>query len=178
MDMAPQIEEVRPSDPVSYYRARYYDQSAGRFISEDPIGFAGEQNFYSYSNNRVPDLDDPFGLCPQDKPCHCGCKKCHTVNMLVTGYDNSFRSTGKNPGDRGYGITTSGAKAEPGTIAAPRHIPFGTGMYVPDYGCGTVQDRGGRKTIAGTHIDVWFSTTKQADNWGVHRHVPVEVCDD
>jgi len=98
--------------------------------------------------------------------------------MLVTGYDNSFKSTGKNPGDPGYGITTSGAKAGPGTIAAPRNISFGTGMYVPGYGCGVVKDRGGRKTIAGTHIDVWFSTEKEANNWGLHRNVPVEVCDD
>ena len=161
-----------------FYRARYYDPNLGRFLSEDPIGFAAEQNFYSYANNRVADLDDPFGLCPQDPKCHCGCTKCHIVNMLVTGYDNSYQSTGKNPGDPGYGITTSGKKAAPGTIAAPRNIPFGTGMFVPGYGCGTVTDRGGRKTIAGTHIDVWFSTTQAANNWGVHRHVPVEVCDD
>jgi RHS repeat-associated protein len=162
----------------SYYRARYYDPTPGRFGSEDPIGFAGELNFYSYSNNRVVDFDDPFGLCPQDPKCHCGCAKCHIVKMLVTGYDNSFQSTGKNPGDPGYGITTSGKKAGPGTIAAPRNIPFGTGMFVPGYGCGAVTDRGGRKTIAGTHIDVWFSTTQAANNWGAQRHVPVEVCDD
>jgi 3D domain len=62
--------------------------------------------------------------------------------------------------------------------AAPRNIPFGTGVFVPGYGCGTVSDRGGRKTIAGTYIDVWFSSEQQANNWGVKRHVPVEVCDD
>jgi len=164
-------------DP-SYYRARYYDSTSGRFISEDPSGFAGGANRYEYANNRVADLDDPFGLCPQDPKCHCDCKKCHIVKMLVTGYDNGFKSTGKNPGDPGYGFTASRTKAGPGTIAAPRNIPFGTGMYVPGYGCGEVQDRGGRKTIAGTHIDVWFSTEKEANNWGVHPRVPVEVCDD
>jgi len=96
--------------------------------------------------------------------------------MLVTGYDDSYESTGKNPGDPGYGITTSGKRAGPGTIAAPRDIPFGTGMFVPTYGCGTVQDRGG--AIAHMHIDLWFSTEKEALNWGKKADVPVAVCDD
>jgi|SRR6266487_2297968 len=147
-----------------------------RFMSEDSFGFGAGEDFYLYANNNVVNLDDPFGLCPPG-PCHCGCSKCHIINMRVTGYDNSYNSTGKNPGDPGYGITTSGKKAGSGTIAAPRNIPFGTGMFVPGYGCGTVSDRGGKKTIAGTHIDVWFSTEKQALNWG-NQHLPVEVCDD
>ena len=29
-----------------------------------------------------------------------------------------------------------------------------------------------------SHIDVWFSTENEANNWGVHPKVPVEVCDD
>src|SRR5262249_18480612 len=31
-----------------FYRARYYNPSLGRFISEDPIGFGGGQNLYSF----------------------------------------------------------------------------------------------------------------------------------
>ncbi len=35
-----------------YYRARYYSPEMGRFLSEDPIGFAGgDVNFYSYVGN-------------------------------------------------------------------------------------------------------------------------------
>ncbi len=94
-------------------------------------------------------------------------------NMLVTGYDNSYQSTGKNPGDPGYGLTASGSVAAYGTIAAPRNYSFGIQMYVPRYGLGTVLDRGG--AIKNSHIDLWFSSTQQAINWGA-QHLQVTVC--
>jgi RHS repeat-associated protein len=58
----------RPSDPVlentqgSYYRARYYDPLAGRFLSEDPFGFKADPNFYRYVKNDSTNLSDPTGL--------------------------------------------------------------------------------------------------------------------
>ena len=45
-----------------YYRARYYDQSVGRFSAEDPIGFRAGPNFYKYVSNNPTTLADPFGL--------------------------------------------------------------------------------------------------------------------
>jgi RHS repeat-associated protein len=47
---------------VDYYRARYYNPITGRFLSEDPLGFGGGMNFYSYGEDDPADLDDPFGL--------------------------------------------------------------------------------------------------------------------
>ena len=47
-----------------YYRARYYDPQAGRFISEDPSRFAGGNDFYGYVWNDPVDYADPLGLCP------------------------------------------------------------------------------------------------------------------
>jgi RHS repeat-associated protein len=44
-----------------YYRARYYDPSVGRFISEDPIAFNGGFNFYRYVSNSPANFVDPFG---------------------------------------------------------------------------------------------------------------------
>jgi RHS repeat-associated protein len=46
-----------------YYRARYYDPMEGRFISKDPIGFAGgDVNLYGYVQNNPVNLIDPYGL--------------------------------------------------------------------------------------------------------------------
>jgi RHS repeat-associated protein len=46
-----------------YYRARYYDPTSGRFLSEDPITFGGGINFYEYVNDNPANLRDQFGLC-------------------------------------------------------------------------------------------------------------------
>jgi len=46
-----------------FYRARYYDATVGRFISEDPIRFAGgDVNLYSYVRNQPTRYIDPWGL--------------------------------------------------------------------------------------------------------------------
>lgn len=46
-----------------YYRARYYDGTAGRFLQEDPIGFlGGDPNLYRYALNSPGNFTDPTGL--------------------------------------------------------------------------------------------------------------------
>jgi RHS repeat-associated protein len=46
-----------------YNRARYYDANLGRFISQDPIGFAGEDfNLYRYVGNNPVNAADAFGF--------------------------------------------------------------------------------------------------------------------
>jgi RHS repeat-associated protein len=48
---------------LDYYRARYYDASNGRFISEEPIGFsAGDSNLTRYVGNSPTNWVDPSGL--------------------------------------------------------------------------------------------------------------------
>jgi RHS repeat-associated protein len=60
-----------PETGLRYYRARYFDPTVGRFLSEDPIRFDGGTGFYKYVGNRPTDFSDPFGLfaCPPNKSC-------------------------------------------------------------------------------------------------------------
>jgi RHS repeat-associated protein len=59
--------ERDPDTGLMYYRARFYDPQAGRFINEDPIGLNGGINPYAYVSNRPTGLIDPSGLS-QDGP--------------------------------------------------------------------------------------------------------------
>ncbi|HEX7794241.1 MAG TPA: RHS repeat-associated core domain-containing protein [Vicinamibacterales bacterium] len=57
--------QARPYDQETglyYYRARYYDPTLARFISEDPIGLAGGVNPYVFVGNDPINDTDPTGL--------------------------------------------------------------------------------------------------------------------
>jgi RHS repeat-associated protein len=46
-----------------YMKARYYDSSVGRFISQDPLGFGGgDINLYNYVGGDPVNRIDPLGL--------------------------------------------------------------------------------------------------------------------
>ncbi len=63
------------------------------------------------------------------------------------------------------GLTASGTKAKVGTIAADTSLyPFGTIVYVPGYGYGRVEDRGG--AIKGQRMDLFFESHDDALQWG------------
>lgn len=94
------------------------------------------------------------------------------IKMVATAYEAGPRSTGKRPGDKGYGITASGARAKRGTVAVdPRVIPLGTKLYiksltpgVPDYGFAIAQDTGG--AIKGNKIDLFMNTVWECMQFG------------
>lgn len=55
--------ELDGESGLFFYRARYYDAQTGRFISEDPIGFAGgDENFYRYVGGNPVNALDSFGF--------------------------------------------------------------------------------------------------------------------
>ena len=103
---------------------------------------------------------------------YCKCGKC--CNWRRTWYGRAVIASGPSKGKpKAVGITASGAKTKPGTIAADTsRYPFGTILYIPGYGYGRVEDRGG--AIQGEHIDLYFTSHKKALTWG-KRRLPVKV---
>ncbi len=46
-------------------RNRWYDPETGRFVNEDPAGFAGGINLYAFAGNDPVNGSDPSGLSPE-----------------------------------------------------------------------------------------------------------------
>jgi RHS repeat-associated protein len=59
--------ELDAESGLLYYRARYYDPTSGRFLSEDPMPFRIGAPLYAYVENSPSNRTDPSGLrsqCP------------------------------------------------------------------------------------------------------------------
>jgi 3D (Asp-Asp-Asp) domain-containing protein/phage tail protein X len=95
----------------------------------------------------------------------------------LTAYTSGFESTGKNPSDPYYGITSSGAPVQDGVTVAvdPKVIPIGSRVYIEGIGYRIAQDVG--SAIKGNHIDVYISNLKTAKTFGVQYGKRVELID-
>lgn len=97
------------------------------------------------------------------------------IKMVATAYDATFESTGKNPGDKYYGITASGIRVRPGIVAVdPKVIPLGTWLYVEGYGEALAADKG--SAIKGNRIDLYYESPKDVSRYG-KKTVKVYVLD-
>lgn len=120
----------------------------------------------------------PAGLVPREvlieTSGYCNCGKCCNWRRTWFGLGPAVIATGPNAGQpKQVGITASGTHARHGTLAADTAIyPFGTIMYIPGYGYGKVEDRGG--LIKGGKLDLWFSSHDEAVKWG-RKKVYVKV---
>ncbi len=83
-----------------FYRARYYNPQFGRFTSEDPIGFAGGINVYSFVSNSPTNWIDPLGLRPGDKYPTLRCAGWHAIRDINS---TSRQRTPAFPNGREYG---------------------------------------------------------------------------
>lgn len=87
--------------------------------------------------------------------------------FTVTAYTAGKESTGKEPGDPGYGVTASGTVVQEGTtMACPPNLPFGTEVHIAEmdetYVC---EDRG--SAITNGHLDIYMRDLDDALDFGV-----------
>lgn len=77
-----------------YFRARYYSADLHRFVSEDPIGFAGgDTNLYRYVGNRPHVANDPTGL--YGGGCFEGCAPIPTFKLNASDSSGNVLATGR-----------------------------------------------------------------------------------
>jgi RHS repeat-associated protein len=130
--------EFDPESGIYYYRARYYDPSVGRFISEDPIGFQGGIDFYAYTLNNPVNWIDPFGLEVQECRRPLSLPKSQNLpphTFLYSTQGGKGYGLGPKPG---WDILTPWSKV-PGNIE--RDYPYDpSGKLKPNYQCSKVSD--------------------------------------
>ncbi len=96
-------------------------------------------------------------------------RKC--VTMSSTAYEPGPRSCGRHAD----GKTSIGLQAGYGVVAIdPDVIPYGTRLFIEDYGFAVAGDTGG--AINGKRIDLGFLTVRECLNWG-RRKVKVYILD-
>ena len=107
-----------------------------------------------------PPQRSPDQVLEMNVTAYCNCGKC-------CGWKRNWRgvpietATGRR---KQIGVTASGSRTRPGTVAAPPAYPFGTIVHVEGWGYGRVEDRGG--AIQGRSLDLWFPSHEQALQWG------------
>ncbi len=104
-------------------RARYYDPAIGRFISEDPIRFAGgDVNLFAYTANNPVNFVDPWGLAWQ-----CGPKGCDNYALGRNGIP------GFEPGKGAMRtLETYGPAFHDFAVYHDYSVHYLTGLGVPD----------------------------------------------
>jgi 3D (Asp-Asp-Asp) domain-containing protein len=122
---------------------------------------------YMHQPDSVSRADDPVNR-PSDSelaltPAHIVVNK---VLVKTTAYSNDFYSI--NVARWRDGRTATNKLARRGIIAADWDVfPPGTRIYIPGYGEGVVEDKGG--AVRGKHLDLFLDTRNEALQWGVKR---------
>jgi RHS repeat-associated protein len=116
-----------------FYRARYYDSSSGRFISEDPLQFEADVNFYAYVDNSPLIYFDPFGL-------KCTCTYSQSSGSFSCTNDGTGQPVLSSTGYSGIGPGLN----NPGMQGVPYVGPIPVGTYT--IGPPQTNSPGGHKT--------------------------------
>ena len=104
------------STGLDYANARYYDPSLGRFISQDPTGFAaGDSNLYRFVDNHPTYATDPTGLYDGGS----------TSTQSSGSYQSSFSSITAPTSSSSY----LAAMPSGNSVSAPISLTSGGGSY-------------------------------------------------
>jgi RHS repeat-associated protein len=121
---------------LHYNRFRYYDPEIGRYLSKDPIGFAGGLNLHAYVANPVQGID-PLGL-QESSPSQEDIKRAQNIlsstvdNLVVEG--KRFRFSGKISATINNVLSNDGYTSVHDFFFGPNGKEYGLGNFVRCYG--------------------------------------------
>jgi RHS repeat-associated protein len=172
--------ELDSETGLYYYRVRYFDPNAGRFVSEDPARFVAANNFYAYVNNNPGNFVDPYGL------------RCWSRIALITAYSDQARTSGQGGKSvmAGLGIIAEANHQDPliypfgcsVTVSSSRD-PVGPQGPFPAYR-GIINDTGAgwnkthHNVAPDQWFDIWLPTRTEANNWGIQWRQVTICCPD
>ncbi|MCL5772914.1 MAG: DUF4329 domain-containing protein [Firmicutes bacterium] len=125
-------QQVDPSTGLHYLRNRYYDAQAGRFITDDPIGFEGGLNLFAYCDNDPVNLIDPEGLRPGDKfPSEIAAAKDaeRYINKKSVEQNKEYAGWTVKNRDRTYSYTVARTSNNPEEVPVPPKPANGVSIY-------------------------------------------------
>lgn len=182
--------EYDPETGLYYYRARYYDPMVGRFVSKDPISFAGgDANLYGYVQNNPVNWTDPWGLASWPANGRVSSPfgpRVHPVTGEVNSFHNGIDIT--NPVGKSIVASDSGTvvsikpspsganqvimKNDDGSISGYGHVKPGVvvNQRVSEGACLGTTDLSGRST--GGHVHYTFRPRKGAPHIDPLGHLP------
>jgi RHS repeat-associated protein len=135
------------------YRARYYDPAVGRFLSEDPIGFSGSVDFYTYTNNNPLNWTDPFGW---DRVRVC-CRPLRFMKplLLFRIWHHCYIQITDADGTQTWGVLPPQPNQDDGSGQQPRvHDPRNSGGGCQDVPCKTCKTDGLRQKLRNSEFPV------------------------
>lgn len=137
-----------------YMRARYYDPTVGRFISEDPIGLGGGINPYAYSDGDPVNGTDPSGLSLECTPIISW----ETEGFVIGLYSLSVPV----PVITGWNCIDTGGNKGP---SLPAHEPAGAGAPSPGPGRAAKPQQCAARTLVPHGYGFDYSFAAEAGSW-------------
>lgn len=110
----------RPRLEIMYYRARYYDPQAGRFISRDMFNYISSKNLYQYVGSSPLLWSDPLGFLETDVGISYGGYAGFGFSFSVTASDKTTGCCNK------YGRWDSEGMVEQ-SVSVDAHVGIGLG---------------------------------------------------
>lgn len=93
--------ESGPSElGLDYLYQRYYDPQVGRFLSRDPIGYAGGLNLFGYCSGNPIASVDPLGLWEDDELGHGDSARAAYGSLLSKGTRDLLAEPRFKPGSK------------------------------------------------------------------------------